>query len=55
MVAKFATGEIEDTRYEQPEKRKSGSACGRARAASLTQERRRAIALSAAAARWELE
>ena len=52
-VAKIATGEIEDTRLKQPAKRKSGKASGKARAASLSPERRSEIAMTAAAVRWE--
>ncbi len=52
MVAKIATGEIEDTRYEQPAKRKSGLAGAKARADSLSPAERKEIAKKAAAARW---
>jgi len=53
-VAKIATGEIEDTveRPRQPNKAKGGRVGGKARAASLTPERRSEIAIAAAAARW---
>lgn len=51
-VAKIATGEIKDTRYKQPNKRKGGVIGGRARAKKLTKKRRREIAKKAAAARW---
>ena len=49
-VARIATGEIEDSRERprQPAKARSG----RARAESLTPERRKEIARQAAAARW---
>ena len=52
MVARIATGEIEDTKYKQPGKCKGGRAGGRARAKSLTPKQRRQIAKKAAAARW---
>lgn len=51
-VAKIATGEIEDTGHEQPNKAKGGRAGAAARARSLTPERRHEIAAKAAAARW---
>ena len=51
-VARIATGEIEDTKYEQPGKRKSGIAGGKARAKALTPEQRSEIAKKAALARW---
>ena len=54
---KIATGEIEETLDDppnrQPGRTKSGKAGGKARAASLTPERRSEIAMRAAAARWE--
>ncbi len=55
-VMKIATGEIEETLEEpkrQPGRAKSGKAGAKARAASLTPERRSEIAMTAAAARWE--
>ena len=52
-VAKIATGEIEDTEYEQPNKVRAGLAGARARSQSLTLERRAEIGRMAAAARWE--
>ena len=51
-VAKIATGEIEETTYKQPNKVKSGTAGGKARAENLTSKQRSAIAKKAAAARW---
>ena len=51
-VAKIATGEIEDTEYKQPNKRKGGLIGGRARAKALSPEQRKEIAKKAAAARW---
>jgi hypothetical protein len=52
MVAKIATGEIEEETNEPPGHRKSGRAGGRARAKALTPQKRREIATKAAAARW---
>lgn len=51
-VAKIATGEIEDTGHEQPNKAKGGRAGAAARAQALTPTRRREIAAAAAAKRW---
>lgn len=51
-VAKIATGEVEDTRLEQPEKRKGGRRGGSGRAAGPSPERRTEIAQAAAAPRW---
>lgn len=51
-IAQIATGEIEDTKLDQPNKRKSGLAGGKARAQSLTSEERSEIARKAAAGRW---
>ncbi len=50
-VARIATGETEET-TQQPAKRKAGQAGGRARASTLTSERRSEIAHKAANARW---
>ena len=44
MVAKIATGEVEDTYYEQPNRVKGGRAGGKARAKKLTDEERTEIA-----------
>ena len=52
MVAKIATGEIEDDRYRAPGRRRSGKAGAEARKDSLTKEERSAIAKKAANARW---
>ena len=58
-VAKISTGEITET-YEAPPKpdpvadSKRSSQGGKARAKSLTPERRREIASAASLARWEL-
>ena len=51
-VAKIATGEIEDSGYAQPNKRKGGLAGAKARAAKLTPEERRSVAAKAASVRW---
>jgi len=53
MVAKIATGEIEDIKSKAPGRAKSGRAGAAARAQKLTAEERRKIAKKAAAARWE--
>jgi len=52
MVARIATGEVEEDRPRIPGRRKSGMAGGAARADSLTKERRSEIAKKAANARW---
>ena len=51
-VAKIATGEIEETVVEKSGRVRSGHAGAKARAESLTQEERSAIAQKAAAVRW---
>lgn len=57
MVAKIATGEIEEELAPEPEhaeaRRKAGEKGGKARADALTPERRAEIAREGAAARWE--
>lgn len=54
MVAKIATGEIEDSaKPETKLHRKGGKAGGTARANSLTPEQRKEIARVAADARWK--
>lgn len=56
MVAKIATGEIEDTTDAPPPAdyhRRGGEKGGAARAAKLTPEERSAIAKKAASKRWE--
>lgn len=54
MVAKIATGEIEDEREEvKSAAAKLGSKGGQARARKLTAEERRAIARMAATRRWQ--
>lgn len=53
MVAKIATGEIEnDADESKTHHREGGKKGGTARAAALTPEERRSIALKAAEARW---
>lgn len=51
-VAKIATGEIEETAYRQPAKRKGGLAGAKARAEKLTKEERSQIGRIAAQRRW---
>ena len=50
LVGKIATGEVEEAHVSAT--RNGGLKGGKARAASLTAERRREIAQTAAAARW---
>lgn len=52
MVAKIATGEIEEKLKAPSGKVRSGKAGAAARARNLTQEERSAIAKKAAAGRW---
>lgn len=52
MVAKIATGEIEEELKEPSGKVRSGKAGSKARAEKLSQEERMAIAKKAASARW---
>ena len=52
MVAKIATGEIEEKLKAPSGKVRSGKAGAAARAKKLTQEERSAIAKKAAGARW---
>jgi hypothetical protein len=52
MVAKIATGEIEEHTKAPSGRVRSGKAGAAARAKSLTAEERQAIAKKAAAARW---
>lgn len=54
MVAKIATGEVEETLTEKSGRTRSGKAGGKARAESLTKEARQEIAKKAAKARWGL-
>ena len=51
-VARIATGEDEDTRLDQPAKRKSGKAGGKARADSLSREGLQGIARKQAGGGW---
>lgn len=53
VIGRIATGEIKDTGYKAPGRRKSGMAGGAARARVLTKERRQAVARRAALVRWE--
>jgi hypothetical protein len=53
MVAKIATGEIDDDLGKAPKRAKGGLKGGKARAAALTAEQRSRIAQTAAAARWK--
>jgi hypothetical protein len=52
MVAKIATGELEEDVKLPSGRVRSGKAGGAARAKSLTAEERQAVAKRAAAARW---
>ena len=53
MVAKIATGEVEDGRELSSAAAELGRKGGKKRAANMTPERRREIAKSAAKARWK--
>ena len=53
MIGKIATGEIEETAYESPGRKRSGHAGASARANSLSPEARTASAKAAAYARWK--
>jgi hypothetical protein len=54
LVGKIATGEVEDTKRDAGTEanRKGGLKGGKARAAKLSPEKRKAIAKKAAAKRW---
>jgi hypothetical protein len=52
MVARIATGEIEDRPGKNPNRAAGGKAGGKARARHLSPEKRREIAEKAAKARW---
>jgi hypothetical protein len=52
LVAKIATGEVEDERYRAPGRRRSGEAGAKMRKEVLTEEQRRAVATKAARTRW---
>jgi hypothetical protein len=53
MIAKIATGEIEEERELSSAAAELGRKGGKARAAKMTPERRKAIAQKAAAQRWK--
>lgn len=53
MVAKIATGEIEEDRGKVPGRAKGGRTGGKARAKALSPQQRSEIARAAAAARWK--
>jgi hypothetical protein len=53
MVAKIATGEIQDSQGKAPNRAKGGVRGGKARSAKLTQEQRVEIARLAAQTRWK--
>ena len=53
MVARIATGEVEDDGYSYGDYRPKGSAGGVARATSLSQVERQRIAKAGAEARWK--
>ena len=53
MVAKIATGEIDEKLEPKSGRTRSGRAGAKARAEKLSVEERRAIAKNAAAARWK--
>ena len=52
MVAKIATGEIEDTTSPVPGRAKGGKIGGKRRAEKLSPDERRQIAKKASGARW---
>jgi len=52
-IARIATGEIEETKLQQPAKRKSGLAGASARKRNLTAKERSDIAKLAAEKRWK--
>lgn len=54
-IAKIATGEIEDDRYEMPKRHESGMAGAKARMESTSNERRSQIAKTATDKRWRRE
>jgi hypothetical protein len=53
MVARIATGEIEETLGKAPNRAKGGKKGAKARSASLTPQQRSEIARAAATARWK--
>jgi hypothetical protein len=52
MVARIATGELEDAKGRVPNRAKGGRAGGVARAKALSPSKRKAIAKKAAESRW---
>lgn len=52
LVARIATGEVEETLGKAPNRAKGGRVGGKARAAKLSSELRAAIASKAARKRW---
>ncbi len=55
MVARIATGEIEDTKGKSPNRAKGGKAGGAARRKKLSPEKRREIAEKSARSRWSIK
>ncbi len=55
MVAKIATGEIEETKQTKSGRAKSGQAGAKARADKLSPTERSKIAQKAAGARWSIK
>jgi hypothetical protein len=53
MVARIATGEVEEPKGKAPKRAKGGRKGGKARARRLTAQQRSEIAHAAAAARWK--
>jgi hypothetical protein len=53
MIARIATGEIEDNPGKAPNRAKGGRKGAKARAKSLTPQQRSEIAQAAASARWK--
>jgi hypothetical protein len=53
MVGKIATGDVEETAYAAPGRKRSGEAGGAARSHKLSSAERKAIANAAAGARWK--
>jgi hypothetical protein len=53
MVAKIATGEVEDHKGRAPNRAKGGRIGGRKRAENLSPEERRRISQNAASQRWK--
>lgn len=53
MVGRISVGEAQDAKGKAPNRAKGGRIGGKARAASLTAEKRKKIAKKAASARWQ--